>query len=269
MIDRTEQHGTRLLHVICTPRGLASNTGRVSGCLLEALREADERLEIETLDLFRADLPSVAGKNIESKYRLITGQGIADDARESWGHIERTIEQFLDADLLGQRLLLDWSASDAESGLATPGTGQATVDTSTVGLRVLTASASDNVGHTGSTTGTVHVIYDFTGYFLPVGNAPAYNKASAGKVVAISFSLGGMQGLSVITAGYPVSAQIACGSPATLTTGLATVATTVLTYAGGRYTYQRRTEKAWAGTCRQFVILLADGTYHRANFAFK
>ena len=37
--------GTRLLHVISTPRGLASNTGRVSACLLEALREADEDLE--------------------------------------------------------------------------------------------------------------------------------------------------------------------------------------------------------------------------------
>jgi FMN-dependent NADH-azoreductase len=90
---------TRLLHVVCTPRGLASNTGRVSSCLLEALREVDEDLEVTTLDLFRADLPSVAGKNIESKYRLMTGQAIDEDAKESWGQIERTIEQFLEADV--------------------------------------------------------------------------------------------------------------------------------------------------------------------------
>jgi FMN-dependent NADH-azoreductase len=90
---------TRLLHVIATPRGLASNTGRVSACLLEALREAEDDLDVSTLDLFRADLPSVAGKNIESKYRLMTGQAIDDDAQESWGQIERTIEQFLEADV--------------------------------------------------------------------------------------------------------------------------------------------------------------------------
>jgi FMN-dependent NADH-azoreductase len=95
----TEQQATRLLHVICTPRGLASNTVRVSSCLLEAMREADEDLQVTTLDLFRADLPSVAGKNIESKYRLMTGQAIDDEAKDSWHQIERTIEQFLDSDV--------------------------------------------------------------------------------------------------------------------------------------------------------------------------
>ncbi|HEX5014820.1 MAG TPA: NAD(P)H-dependent oxidoreductase [Candidatus Limnocylindrales bacterium] len=91
--------GTRLLHVISTPRGLASNTARVSSCLLEALLEEDEDLTVTTLDLFRADLPSVAGKNIESKYRLMTGQAIDESAMDSWHQIERTIEQFLEADV--------------------------------------------------------------------------------------------------------------------------------------------------------------------------
>lgn len=95
----TERATTRLLHVIATPRGLASNTARVSSCLLEALREEDDGLEVTTLDLFRADLPSVAGKNIESKYRLMTGQAIDDDAQDSWHQIERTIEQFMAADV--------------------------------------------------------------------------------------------------------------------------------------------------------------------------
>jgi len=96
----TTNSGTRVLHVIATPRGLASNTARVSSCLLEALREEEDDLEVTTLDLFRADLPSVAGKNIESKYRLMTGQAIEDDAaKESWNHIEQTIEQFMAADV--------------------------------------------------------------------------------------------------------------------------------------------------------------------------
>ena len=35
-----------------------------------------------------------------------------------------------------------------------------------------------------------------------------------------------------------------------------------------QYVYVWKTDKAWAGTCRQLVVKLADGTYHRANFEF-
>jgi len=90
---------TRLLHVVCTPRGLASNTGRVSNALLEAMLERDDELTVTTLDLFKADLPAVAGRNIESKYMLMTGQELDDAARSSWHQIEHTIEQFLAADV--------------------------------------------------------------------------------------------------------------------------------------------------------------------------
>ncbi len=95
----TDGTATRLLHIVSTPRGLASNTARVSSCLLEAMRDEDEEIDITTLDLFRADLPSVAGKNIESKYRLMTGQALDQAGQESWRQIERTIEQFLASDV--------------------------------------------------------------------------------------------------------------------------------------------------------------------------
>ena len=91
--------GTRILHIVSTPRGLASNTGRVSSVLLEALHEQDDALTVTTLDLFKADLPAVAGRNIESKYLLMTGQGLDDDAKDSWRQIERTIDQFLANDI--------------------------------------------------------------------------------------------------------------------------------------------------------------------------
>lgn len=90
---------TTLLHVIATPRGLASNTGRVSSVLLEALNSEYDDLDIVSLDLFSADLPAVAGENIKSKYALMTGQVLDKNARRSWSEIERTIEQFLAADL--------------------------------------------------------------------------------------------------------------------------------------------------------------------------
>ncbi len=90
---------TQLLHVIATPRGLASNTGRLSSALIEELHQRHADLDVCTIDLFRADLPAVAGVNIESKYALMTGQPLAENARDSWREIERTIEQFLAADI--------------------------------------------------------------------------------------------------------------------------------------------------------------------------
>ncbi len=90
---------TRLLHLVATPRGLASNTGRISSVLLEELHERYQDLDVRTLDLFSADLPAVAGVNIKSKYALMTGQPLDDAARSSWSEIERTIEGFLDADV--------------------------------------------------------------------------------------------------------------------------------------------------------------------------
>ncbi len=88
----------RLLHIVSTPRGLASNTIRVSNVLLEALVEQYDDLTVKTLDLFKANLPSVAGSNIESKYMLMTGQALDEMAKGSWQQIEKNIEQFLDAD---------------------------------------------------------------------------------------------------------------------------------------------------------------------------
>lgn len=90
---------TRLLHIIATPRGLASNTGRVSSVLIEELHQQYGDLEVTTLDLFSADLPAVAGVNIKSKYALMTGQPVDETAKGSWQEIESTIQQFLAADL--------------------------------------------------------------------------------------------------------------------------------------------------------------------------
>lgn len=88
----------RLLHIVATPRGLASHTGRVSAVLLEDLHAKYDDLDVKTLDLFSVDLPAVAGTNIKTKYALMTGQPVDEAARGSWRDIERTIEQFLDAD---------------------------------------------------------------------------------------------------------------------------------------------------------------------------
>ncbi len=89
----------KLLHIIATPRGHASNTIRISNILLEELYAKYDDLSVEVLDLFRVDLPAVAGENIESKYMLMTGQQLDDSHKKSWKQIEASIELFLDADI--------------------------------------------------------------------------------------------------------------------------------------------------------------------------
>lgn len=88
----------KLLHIIASPRNDASNTLRVSTAFLEELAETVPDLTVDTIDLFLADLPAVAGDNIEAKYTLMVGQPIDKRQVESWQQIEREIQHFLSAD---------------------------------------------------------------------------------------------------------------------------------------------------------------------------
>ena len=36
----------------------------------------------------------------------------------------------------------------------------------------------------------------------------------------------------------------------------------------GRYTYVWKTQKQWAGTCRELWLMLVDGTSHSVTFSF-
>ena len=111
--------------------------------------------------------------------------------------------------------------------------------------------------------------FNFTGFFSPVDNLPAFNKQNAGSTVPVKFSLGGDQGLGVFVVGYPKSEVITCDSAALVWGVESTNSNAGLNYSGGQYHYNWKTEKAWAGACRQLVIVLSDGSVHRANFRFK
>lgn len=88
----------RLLHIVATPRAERSNTLRLSQEFLDALRADQPGVEVETLDLFRHDLPAVAGANIDAKYQVLIGQPVDPGRAESWGEVERLIAQFKAAD---------------------------------------------------------------------------------------------------------------------------------------------------------------------------
>ncbi len=89
----------KLLHIVATPREARSNTLPLATDFIEALRAQQGDLEVDVIDLFRSDLPAVAGSNIEVKYDLMVGVAIDKDHAESWARIERLIADFLAADV--------------------------------------------------------------------------------------------------------------------------------------------------------------------------
>ena len=166
-----------------------------------------------------------------------------------------------------------WAAGDAESGLTTSVSGSVPLDTSSAGQKTADAPAAiDNVGHTRSASCSYSVVdgptYDFRGFFPPVANFPALNHVKAGWIVPLRFSLGGNRGLGIFPAGYPKVAEIACGSTEPVEGRVSAVGHLLYLRFLDQYIYLWRTDHRWAGTCRQIVVRLDDGTEHRANFRF-
>jgi arabinogalactan endo-1,4-beta-galactosidase len=142
-----------------------------------------------------------------------------------------------------------------------------------VGVYDVEVAVTDDEARTGTDATEVTVIYDFSGFFGPVASAPATNVVSAGSVVSIQFSLAGDQGPSVLAAGYPKSRPVNCNTaaPTGASTPTAGARAKALSYDSqtNQYVYVWKTDKAWAGTCRELIVKLADGTEHFARFSFK
>ena len=88
----------------------------------------------------------------------------------------------------------------------------------------------------------------------------------------MKFSLAGNQGLNIFAAGSPTSQKINCDSsdPIDLIEETVTAGGSSLSYdaSSNQYNYVWKSDKAWAGTCRQLSVKLIDGTTHVANFKF-
>lgn len=115
--------------------------------------------------------------------------------------------------------------------------------------------------------------YNFTGFFQPVDNLPTVNIATDGQSIPMKFSLNGNQGLNILAKCYPVSTSIACDAnePGSTIEETVNAVGSSLSYnpTTNQYAYVRKTDKAWKGTCRMFVLKLDDGTVYYAKFRFK
>jgi len=179
---------------------------------------------------------------------------------------------------LNQQVFASYSCNDAGGSGLKSCVGSvpngSPLDTSSYGTKTFTLTAEDNAGNKTIKTVTYNVFFNFSGFFPPVDNWPKMNKRNAGSNVPVKFSLGGNQGLDIFAPGYPKSQEIPCNNPNVEVAGTDPTSSpggSGLTYEPGsdQYHYNWKTEKGWEGTCRQLVVKLKDGSFHRANFDFK
>src|SRR6266508_2175351 len=185
----------------------------------------------------------------------------------------------------GGSVVVSASASDPEGGpltyawdldnngsFETPGQSVtfSAAELSAPSSHTIKVQVTDNTNLKAVDEAIVNVIYNFSGFFQPVDNLPVFNSVKAGSSIPVKFSLSGDQGLDIFAAGYPKSQVITCDSTAPVDGIEETVAagSSSLSYDAStdQYSYVWKTDKAWAGTCRQLVVKLNDGTSHRANF---
>jgi probable HAF family extracellular repeat protein len=177
---------------------------------------------------------------------------------------------------LGEMVTADYACSDGGSGIdsctgSVPVGGN--IDTTSIGPKTFAVEATDRAGNAASESHDYSVVYDFGGFYAPVDNPGMINRVQAGSAVPVKFGLSGDQGLDVFAEGYPDSRQVDCDSTAPVDTIEQTVAAreSTLSYdaTADQYTYVWKTQKSWAGTCRQFTMKLEDGTTHPAVFKFR
>ena len=171
------------------------------------------------------------------------------------------------------------SASDLVDGTVVVTCSPASGATFPVGATSVSCKAADAAGNEETGSFTVTVSYGWTGFFQPIDNPTSpsvlnWNKAKAGSVIPVKFSLGGNQGLSIFAGGAPKVVPIACPSgtvPADAIEELASSNASGLKYdaAADQYNYAWKTASTYAGKCFRLDVLLADGSpAHSAYFTF-
>jgi TolB protein len=182
--------------------------------------------------------------------------------------VPNAITDRTDTFTLGQIVPADYSCSDAGSGVrhcdgpVAPG---AAIDTSSVGTKEFRVFAVDNAGNPTYRSAWYRVVFPFSGFASPVASS-GWTQFRAGDDVPLRFSLGGDQGLGIVTSSS--QQQLNCASQAPL--GSPGAAATSLAYKASQNRYQDiwSTDKAWSGSCRSITLTLSDGTTHSALVQF-
>jgi hypothetical protein len=112
----------------------------------------------------------------------------------------------------------------------------------------------------------------FSGFLPPLGDN---NQQNAGSTIPVKFSVGLDLGLNIFAPGSLFSRQINCSpNSCGANVGIGPWEPTESVGGGlritdGQYHYDWKTDKAWAGTCRELEVILLDGRRFRTKVSFQ
>ena len=110
--------------------------------------------------------------------------------------------------------------------------------------------------------------FGWSGLFPPFADSMPVN---SGRALPLKFSLGGYRGLDIFANGSPASRQVSCnGATAGEYLPTDTAGASSLSYdaSSSRYTYTWKTQKNWAGSCRELLLEFVDGSRHTFTLTF-
>ena len=131
------------------------------------------------------------------------------------------------------------------------------------GTHVFRVDSTDSSGNIATATASYSVRYRFDGFYSPLVAEPDSVALRAGELVPAKFSLSGDKGLDVLSR--------AAWRPCGVTTNDSSAAFGKLSYdpKHDRYTFMWATDKSWAGSCKELLLTLRDGTTHGAYVRFR
>lgn len=89
---------TKLLHIVASPRHHESQSSELANTYIQARRTLNPSLEVETIDLWQADLPEFDGDKAAAKMTFF-GVGEMDETRQSaWDKVVEITQRFISAD---------------------------------------------------------------------------------------------------------------------------------------------------------------------------
>jgi FMN-dependent NADH-azoreductase len=82
-----------IFHILASPRGESYST-RLALAFLAGYRKAHPRDTVETLDLFKAEIPPFLAPQAKAKYAVLGGQMPKNEAELAWRGVIKAIEYF-------------------------------------------------------------------------------------------------------------------------------------------------------------------------------
>jgi hypothetical protein len=146
------------------------------------------------------------------------------------------------------------------------------------GIHTVTWTAQDAAGNVGSDmqTVTVEVLFNFSGFFPPVENLPAVNRAKAGQGIPVKWQISDGNGGFVSDPDVVTGVQfttVGCDTGTVLNGpgDAASKGRSGLRYdpSSQQFVFVWSTPGTLAGQCAEFIVNLSDCSSHRARFTFR